>query len=143
MLSSRRIDCACARNLPSRFLGWFLRCARSRCEVRKTLCFAASLKQVSSDFCDLQHSCDHLQAGDHAPRISRWMARRCCDRRILHRSICFDHGGVRTKSIVAQPPTRLRKLSSTFMKLMYASYGLSYGLKYLCTSPSDQYFVHM
>ena len=29
------------------------------------------------------------------------------------------------------------------MKLMYASYGESYGEKYLWTSPSDQYFVHM
>jgi hypothetical protein len=29
------------------------------------------------------------------------------------------------------------------MKLRYASYGESYGLKYLCTAPSAQYFVHM
>ena len=37
----------------------------------------------------------------------------------------------------------VRTLSSTFMKLMYESYGESYGLKYLCTSPSAKYFVHM
>ena len=43
----------------------------------------------------------------------------------------------------AYTPTRVRRLSSTFMKLMYASYGLSYGLKYLWTSPSAQYLVHM
>jgi hypothetical protein len=42
-----------------------------------------------------------------------------------------------------QASTRCFMLSSTFMKLMYASYGLSYGLKYLWTSPSAQYFVHM
>ena len=49
------------------------------------------------------------------------------------------HGG----EVNAYSPARARRLSSTFMKLMYASYGLSYGLKYLWTSPSDQYFVHM
>jgi hypothetical protein len=39
--------------------------------------------------------------------------------------------------------SRDRTLSSTFMKLMYESYGDSYGLKYLCTVPSAKYFVHM
>ncbi len=50
---------------------------------------------------------------------------------------------IRLPCINAYAPARTRRLSSTFMKLMYESYGLSYGEKYLCTSPSAQYFVHM
>lgn len=41
------------------------------------------------------------------------------------------------------PAILVLTLSSVFMKLMYASYGESYGEKYLWTSPSAQYFVHM
>src|SRR3989344_5918330 len=39
--------------------------------------------------------------------------------------------------------TRMMKSFSTFMYAMKASYGVSYGLKYLCTFPSVKYFVHM
>ena len=52
----------------------------------------------------------------------------------------YGAGGVPS---TPSPRTREEMLSSTFMKLMYASYGLSYGEKYLCTSPSAQYFVLM
>ncbi len=38
---------------------------------------------------------------------------------------------------------RLARSSSTFMNAMNASCGLAYGLKYLCTSPSENHFVHM
>jgi len=36
-----------------------------------------------------------------------------------------------------------RRLSNTFIRLMYESYGESYGLKYVWTSPSAKYLTHM
>src|SRR5262245_27868580 len=39
--------------------------------------------------------------------------------------------------------TSRARSSNTFMNEMKASWGVAYGLKYLCTSPSENHLVHM
>ena len=95
-------------------------------------------RDLPSDALPLAHN--HCDSTNAESRITNAECRMPNERqietlRIVHLQQLYD--------TTTPASNRVLKLSNTFIKLIYASYGLSYGLKYLCTSPSAKYFVHM